>query len=91
MIERLIAGLDRSDPAACWVWTGPYVTKGKYTYGRISSVGAGGKKVKVYVHRLAYRYWIGAIPDGSPVSQSCGNSLCCQPLHLVAQSMVRPS
>lgn len=75
VMERLDAGLDKSGD--CWLWTGGVITVHGRSYGRFSIKGH-----RFYVHRLAYMRWIGGIPDGSTVYQTCGDSLCCNPEHL---------
>jgi hypothetical protein len=36
----------------------------------------------VFVHRLAWRYAFGSIPDGLKVLHHCDNRICCEPSHL---------
>lgn len=57
----------------CWVWTG--AVWGKYGTARIG--------VKAYAaHKLAYTYWIGAVPPGKQLDHLCRNTLCVNPKHL---------
>jgi hypothetical protein len=51
----------RGEPAACWLWRGTITVDG-YGY-------AGGRSV----HRLAYRLFVGPIPDGLTVDHVCHN------------------
>lgn len=61
----------------CWVWTRSSLPSG---YGRIS-IGA---QKQDYVHRVSYRVFKGAIPDGMLIMHSCDNPRCCNPDHLSA-------
>ena len=36
----------------------------------------------VISHRFAYEYFVGPIPDGMQIHHLCGNTSCCNPLHL---------
>jgi hypothetical protein len=61
----------------CWVWQGYINRKG---YGRINLSGR-----KYTAHRIAHELWgEGPIPKGLQVQHLCGNSLCCNPAHLIA-------
>lgn len=67
--------LDKS--SGCWLWTGGNTEINGHAYGRFSAGGT-----RFYVHRLAYRIWVGPIQDGATVTQTCGFTLCCNPDHL---------
>ena len=64
----------RNDVNGCLEWQPKANTKG---YGQAV---VGGKRDKA--HRLAYRTWIGPIPDGMDVLHRCDNPPCCEPGHL---------
>jgi hypothetical protein len=66
-------------PEGCWLFTGSLL----YGYGRMSVGGASG--TTDYAHRVAYRLWIGDIPDGHTVGHTCGQKACFRPEHLVAK------
>ncbi len=57
----------------CWQWTGPRAKRKTCPYGWYS---------QMRVHRFAYEYFVGAIPDGLHVLHECDNSLCANPDHL---------
>lgn len=72
-VAALEPRLDRSGD--CWIWLGG-VKKGS-GYGSFNVAG------KNYApHRVAYEEWVGTIPDGGRVTQTCGERLCCKPDHL---------
>lgn len=69
---------DQPELGPCWEWTGALSTSG---YGRI---GVGGRDQSDYTHRVAYREWVGPIPDGLVIDHLCRNRICCNPAHLEA-------
>lgn len=86
--EALDRWVDKSGgPDACWPWTDSAVHNG---YGRVRGAGRDG----VYAHVLAYKTWVGPVPDGWQVDHLCHNRelwcvptdcrhrLCCNPSHL---------
>lgn len=60
----------------CWEFQGRQYPSG---YGAARHKGK-----KTYVHRLAYRLWVGSIPEGWTVDHLCANRLCMNPCHLEA-------
>jgi hypothetical protein len=60
--------------SGCWVWVGQENTWG---YGRLSR-----NRIERLAHRLAYRAFVGPIPDGLRVLHHCDNPACCNPSHL---------
>lgn len=77
--ERLWSNTDRSGD--CWIWLGykyyPSKTRKRGPYGMMSAFGRG-----ILVHRLAWMFARGPIPDGTDVHQICGDTLCINPEHL---------
>ena len=59
----------------CWNWLGGKRAKG---YGAFAL----SKHKMVISHRFAYEYFVGPIPDGMQIHHLCGNTSCCNPLHL---------
>lgn len=90
MVERL-HGLDAeeklmnhkiTDPeTGCWRWTRQVHANG---YGIITI----GKRNQVLVHRIAYRLWVGPIPEGYQIDhvyeRGCRYRDCINPMHLEA-------
>jgi hypothetical protein len=70
--ERLERDSDKSGD--CWVWMGGRDTNG---YGTV-----GGHRTWDRVHRVAYRLYVGPIPDGMFVCHRCDNPPCWRPEHL---------
>lgn len=64
--------IDRS--GECWLWTGAKSTAG---YGQIRL-----DRKTVYLHRIAYEHYFGAIPKGMLVCHRCDVPACCNPAHL---------
>lgn len=60
----------------CLVWQG---ARNDCQYGQVWSEGR-----LLYVHRLAYEWAFGPIPDGLRIDHLCRNTLCVEPLHLEA-------
>jgi hypothetical protein len=64
---RFWGQVDKGDE--CWEWTGKRDPDG---YGRFF----------VSVHRLAYQWLVGPIPDGLQIDHLCRNPSCVNPEHL---------
>jgi HNH endonuclease len=58
----------------CWEWTGQLDKRG---YGRMSHQGR-----KQFIHALAYKEFIGPIPEGLEPDHLCKNPACFNPWHL---------
>lgn len=75
LIIRFLGYTDRSGgPNACWLWTGTVEETG---YGDIFVNG--GKPRLQKVHRWAYAYFVGPIPDGLEVDHTCHTKECPTP------------
>jgi hypothetical protein len=67
------------DSSGCWIWKGQVSNSG---YGRIMEVQDDRRTKMVSAQTASYHAFIGAVPDGYLVKQSCGNRLCINPDHL---------
>ncbi len=77
--DRFWSKVDKT--GQCWVWTGSKQRTGHGLY-RL-------KGVLLKPHRLTYEAYIGPIPDGMRVLQSCYNPACVRPDHLFLSSRRR--
>lgn len=75
IMDRVVRMEDR-----CWVWLGAKTQNGQ----GIMSRGYNSKAYTIYVHRAMYLLAHGPIPPGYDVIHTCGNSSCCNPMHLKA-------
>lgn len=63
----------------CWVWAG---SKNPQTgYGQLSAWESG-KRVVLTAHRVSFKAFNGAIPEGMCVLHTCDNPACFNPAHL---------
>lgn len=77
LLDRFMEKIDRQGgETGCWMWRAGKRSDG---YGLIQD-GYYGKTVSS--HRIAYRLFVGEIPDGMMVMHSCDNKLCVNPSHL---------
>src|SRR5215472_11751579 len=81
--ERLLQRLDKtSSPKGCWLWLG---NRRATRHGQMKVRFPDGV-VEWQVHRIAYRCFIGPIPDSLWVlhKRHCNDGACCNPDHLYA-------
>lgn len=67
----------------CWLWTGRISTsgKGQFRIDWTRQKGAQGG-TRMDTHRLAYIWFVGDIPEGGIIKQTCKVGACCNPDHL---------
>jgi hypothetical protein len=71
--ERFLNYVEKTED--CWLWTGNRDRKG---YGRFTTTQSTSDRA----HRVAYRLWVGPIPDGHELHHTCKNRACVRPDHL---------
>jgi hypothetical protein len=76
--QRLLGSATIDPASGCWLWRGQISNSG---YGRTMFSAAEGRGMES-AHRASYLTFVGPIPDGTLVRQSCGNRLCINPEHL---------
>ncbi len=69
-----IATQSRLDASGCWSWTG---NVNEHGYGRMNLGGAPER-----AHRVAYRLFVGLIPEGMTIDHLCRNRACVNPQHM---------
>ena len=70
----------RDEDTGCINWYGDINRNG---YGTRRSLSTGRRR-RVMIHRLAYEWRVGPIPEGLEVDHLCNNRRCCNPEHLEA-------
>lgn len=76
-IDRVLARIEIIPMAGCWIFMGALHEAG---YGM---VGLGSREAGIdRVHRVAYRHFVGPIPEGMFVLHRCDVPCCCNPSHL---------
>jgi hypothetical protein len=76
--QRLLGSAAIDPDSDCWLWRGQISNSG---YGKIMLSTANGRAMES-AHRASYLAFVGPIPDGTFIRQSCGNRLCINPEHL---------
>jgi hypothetical protein len=81
--ERLAAYVRKEAPpkgvkGACWLWTR---RKDRDGYGRIWDNGTDRQ-----AHIVSYEHFIGPVPEGHDIGQTCRRHDCCNPEHLIAMT-----
>ena len=87
--QKLLTSAAKNPKTGCWHWRGQISNSG---YGRILLKTEGGNHMES-AHRASYIAFIGPIPEGMYVRQTCGNRLCINPDHLALfeEGSVQPS
>lgn len=81
--ERFFKKVDKSVLPGCWIWTGCKTAKAGDKNAR-GCFYLNGKLITA--SRFSYEKFKGHIDDGLFVSNSCGNSLCVNPEHLILKT-----
>ena len=76
--ERLLAHVTMYPDSGCWIWRGQVSNSG---YGRILLKCADGTRMES-AHRASYAAFVGPLPEGTQIRQTCQNRLCINPDHL---------
>lgn len=80
-LQRQLLGRIREDAeSGCWHWTGQVSNSG---YGRTMIKDDEGGTRTLSAQTASYLAFLGPLPDGKLVKQSCGDRLCVNPDHLV--------
>ena len=77
--ERLLTCVARNADSGCWDWTGQISNSG---YGRCQVRDAQGNICMQSAQYVSYAAFVGPVPAGLLVRQSCHNRLCVNPQHL---------
>jgi len=82
VLRRFTDKIEFYPKTGCWLWMGAIKGNG---YGWFRS-NKDRRIPPVFVHRFAYTFFIGSIPDGCVVDHVCCIKDCCNPRHLQAIS-----
>ncbi len=77
--ERLITCVRKSTGSDCWNWSGQISNTG---HGRTMVRDADGVNRIKSAEYASYEAFIGPVPEGMLVRQTCSNRLCINPDHL---------
>lgn len=64
---------------SCWIFTSG---KDRDGYGQCQAAKTAKELGVTRAHQMAYRVWVGDIPEGYFVCHKCDNPSCCNPDHL---------
>ena len=79
MQQRLLVYASKNNDSGCWDWTGQIANSG---YGRLTVRDVHGDLCMQSAHHASYEAFVGALPEGMLVKQTCNNRLCINPEHL---------
>lgn len=68
-LARFLAQIDRDSPGGCWLWR---ASLDRYGYGQFMLPGSPRRIARA--HRLAYRLFVGPVPDGRHLDHTCHNA-----------------
>jgi hypothetical protein len=77
--QRLLNSIHTNADSGCWEWIGQISNSG---YGRTAVRAADGGTRLESAHRVSYEVFVGSVPEGMRVRQTCQNRLCINPEHL---------
>jgi hypothetical protein len=81
VLRQKVLRQSRSTIDGCWFWEGPLTSDGRY--GRLNVPRLG----EQMAHRVAYRIFVGEIPEGLTLDHLCGVTRCVNPAHLEPVTM----
>lgn len=79
MKDKLLINTVTNPDTDCWIWTGQISNSG---YGRLMLRDSRGGNSMQSAHQASYTAFIGAVPEGMLVRQTCHNRRCINPAHL---------
>jgi hypothetical protein len=79
MKNSLLMHIVRNPDTGCWIWNGQISNSG---YGRLMLRDSRGGTSMQSAHQASYTAFVGEVPDGMLVRQTCRNRLCINPAHL---------
>lgn len=78
--ERFWPRVEKLPDGQCWLWKGLTLSSG---YGQIAVGSRSDGDYRAWlVHRLAYEWMVGPIPDGLSIDHLCHTRNCVNPAHL---------
>ena len=77
--QRLHSMTAIQNDTGCWIWQGQVSNSG---YGRVMEARQDKGTQMVSAQTASYHAFIGEVPEGHLVKQTCGNRLCINPEHL---------
>lgn len=77
--KKLVNLIAEQAETGCWLWQGQISNSG---YGRLMELQPDATTKMVSAHCASYRAFIGSLPEGVLVKQTCGERLCINPAHL---------
>lgn len=79
MKDKLLINIIKNTTTGCWMWTGQISNSG---YGRLMVRDSRDGNSLQSAHQVSYSTFVGPIPHGLLVRQTCHNRLCINPEHL---------
>lgn len=77
--EKILTQVSHDEATGCWNWCGQISNSG---YGKLMIRDEHKQTKTEGAKEISYMAFVGKVPEGSLLRQTCGNRLCVNPAHI---------